>query len=530
VNKKLVRVLLVDDDPADRKLAQLALKSGLQSVEFVIDIAETLTQAMLDLKKSGIDLVLLDLGLPDSNGIETVDRLRDAQSNIPIIVLTGLSDEEIGVEAIRRGAVDYVTKPFKPSGLRTRIGIALQIVELQKRLLLLANTDELTELANRRNFFDILDREILRAKIDGSGLAVMMLDIDHFKSANDTYGHRGGDEILRQMGKILKENIYPLDVAARYGGEEFVILMPSTSSEKAYQAAERLRKIVDQHQWKVLNKTISITTSIGLASIDSNNLMSSYDLVEKADTALYSAKRRGRNCVVCWENVSSEQEPEQPDDRVYHELQNKVASLTRKLRSHAVGTISAFTRAMDMIFKDQYIVRHGENVRTHAMAIAEEMRLSAELVERIGTAALLQDVGSITIPESILKKTTPLTKEEKRIIRQHPNASIEILEPVGIFSLELQIIKAHHERFDGAGYPNGLKGREIPIGSRILAVADAFDAITSQREYRQARSTEEAIEEIARFSGTQFDTDVVEAFKRVLEGSLAMKKDSVAVK
>jgi len=357
-----------------------------------------------------------------------------------------------------------------------------------------------------------------------------MLDIDHFKSANDTYGHRGGDEILTQMGKILKENIYPLDVAARYGGEEFIILMPSTSSEKAYQAAERLRKIVDQYQWKVLDKTISITTSIGLASIDSNNLMSSYDLAEKADTALYDAKRKGRNCVVRWENVNSEQEPEQPDDRVYHELQNKVASLTRKLRSHAVGTISAFSRAMDMIFKDQYIVRHGENVQTYAMAIAEEMGLSAELVERIGTAALLQDVGSITIPESILKKTTPLTKEEKRIIKQHPNASVEILEPVGIFSLELQIIKGHHERFDGAGYPNGLKGREIPIGSRILAVADAFDAITSQREHRQAQSAEAAIEEIVRCSKTQFDPDVVEAFKKVVRGPLAMKKNAAAAK
>jgi len=497
VNKKLVKILLVDDDPADRKLAQLALKSGLQSVDFVIDIAETLTQAMVNLKKNGVDLVLLDLGLPDSNGIETVDRLRDAHSNIPIIVLTGLSDEEIGVEAIRRGAVDYVTKPFKPSGLRTRIGIALQIVELQKRLLLLANTDELTGLANRRHFFDILDREILRAKIDGSSLAVMMLDIDHFKSANDTYGHRGGDEILAQMGKILQENIYPLDVAARYGGEEFIILMPNTSSEKAYQAAERLRKIVDQYQWKVFDKTISITTSIGLASIDSKNLMSSYDLAEKADTALYDAKRKGRNCVVCWENVNSEQEPEQPDDRVYHELQNKVASLSRKLRSHAVGTISAFTRAMDMIFKDRYIVRHGE---------------------------------SITIPESILKKTTPLTKEEKRIIKQHPNASVEILEPVGIFNLELQIIKGHHERFDGAGYPNGLKGREIPIGSRILAVADTFDAITSQREHRQAQSAEAAIEEIVRCSGTQFDPDVVEAFKKVVKGPLAVHKCSAAAK
>lgn len=517
MNRKQINILLVDDDTADRKLARLALQSGLQSMEFIIDQAETLTKAFDILKKTDIDLVLLDLGLPDSTGIDTVVKLRNTNPNIPIIVLTGLADEQVGVEAIRKGAIDYMTKPFNPSGLRTRIGITLQIVELQKKLLLLANTDELTGLANRRHFFDVLDREILRAKIEGTCLSVMMLDIDHFKSANDTYGHRGGDEILKQMGKILQENIYPLDVAARYGGEEFVILMPGTSPAKALQATERLRKIVDRYRWKALDKQISITTSIGLASIDSNNLISSYDLIEKADTALYAAKRKGRNCVVYWDNISSEKEPQKPDDRVYHELQNKVASLTRKLRSHSLGTISAFTKAMDMIIRDTYIVQHGENVRIYAVAVAQDLGLSSELIERIGTAALLQDLGSITIPESILKKTTPLTEEEKRIIKQHPNAAIEILEPVGIFSLELQIIKSHHERYDGTGYPNGLKAREIPIGSRILAVADAFNAITSEREHRHARTAKQALDELTNCSGTQFDPDVVEAFKKTFK-------------
>jgi diguanylate cyclase (GGDEF)-like protein len=509
--------LLVDDDPGDRKLTVMTLKTGLQSVDFIIKTAETLENAMVSLRGGQIDLVLLDLGLPDSNGIVNVEKVHASFPSTPIIVLTGLADEEVGVEAIRKGAIDYVTKPFNPSGLRTRIGIALQIIELQNKLMLLANTDELTALSNRRSFFDILDREILRAKINGNDIAVMMLDIDHFKSANDTYGHRGGDEILEQMGKILRENIYPLDVAARYGGEEFVVLMPGTSPVKAAQAASRLRKIIDNNRWKVGQEEISVTASIGLANTDCYNLTTSYDLVEKADAALYAAKRRGRNCVISWDEVSTQNEPELGDDRLYHELQTKVTSLTRLLKSHAVGTISALTRAMDLVVKDPYMMQHGENVRVYSVAIAEEMGLSLELCERIGIAALLQDLGTIAIPESILKKKTPLTEDEQKIIKQHPIAATKILEPIGIFNLELQIIRDHHEKFDGTGYPNGLKGREIPIGARILAVADAYDAMTSDRVHCSAKSAEKAIEELTACAGTQFDEDAVRALKSVYE-------------
>jgi diguanylate cyclase (GGDEF)-like protein len=512
--KKQINLLLVDDDAADRKLTEFALKDGLHNTTLSIQTAETLAQCLHSLKNNPFDLILLDLGLPDSRGIVTVDNVRKNYPAIPVIVLTGLSDEEAGVEAIKKGAIDYVTKPFNQTGLRTRIGIALQIVELQQKLMQLANTDELTNLANRRNFFDILDREVLRAKINGSDLSVMMLDIDHFKSANDTYGHRGGDEILRQMGQVLKENIYPLDVVARYGGEEFIVLMPATSAVKAAQAASRLRKIIDQYQWKVGEHQISITASIGLATIDSYNLVNSYDVVEKADEALYAAKRRGRNCVVCWDEVNGEKEDEHTDNRIYHELQRKVSSLVRQLHSHALGTISAFTRAMDMVIRDPYLHQHGENVRAYAVAIARELSLSSELCERIGNAALLQDIGKIAIPVQILKKTEPLSKEETDIIKQHPLAAAKILEPIGLFSLELQIIKYHHERYDGTGYPAGLKAREIPIGARILALADTFDAMTSEHSYKKPKNPFDVISEISSLGGSQFDPDIVEAFNK----------------
>ena len=388
----------------------------------------------------------------------------------------------------------------------------------EKKHIALATTDGLTGLINRRHFFDILEREVLQVRIKGHSLAVVLFDIDHFKSINDTYGHLNGDVILKQMSQIIKENVYPLDVVARYGGDEFIILMPGTSSYEAFQAIEKIRKIIDQFQWEVDDKQISVTTSVGLTAIDGGDINDAYDLVNKADIALYSAKRQGRNCVVCSDESNSALKQEEPDNRVYRELQTKVASLTSKISLQALGMISAFTRAMEMRNEDNpYTIRHSENVRIYANAIAEEMQLSAELKQRICIAAMLKDIGEIIIPDNILKKTTTLTKEDWKIIKQHPVAAAKILEPLELFNLELQMIKHHHERFDGTGYPLGLKGKEIPIGARILAVADAFDAITSKHGYKQCRTYNSALKEISCCCGTQFDPDVVKAFCKAIE-------------
>ncbi len=233
MHSKLIDILIIDDDAADRRLTELALKNSPQTRRFAIQMAGSLAEGVEFIKHQSFDLVLLDLGLPESRGLDTLENFRREYPHVPVVVLTGLQDEEAGVEAIRKGAIDYVTKPFKQDGLRTRISIALQMVELQNKLLLLANTDELTGLTNRRHFFAILEREILRAKIKGNPVSVMIFDLDHFKSINDTYGHLGGDMILKQVAKILQQSIYPLDIAARYGGDEFIVLMPGTPSDSS---------------------------------------------------------------------------------------------------------------------------------------------------------------------------------------------------------------------------------------------------------------------------------------------------------
>ncbi len=515
-SNKLRKVLAVDDSPTDLAL----LKVHLQKMGLTALLTQNAKMGIAMALSEHPDLILLDVLMPELDGFEVCRRLKaDVRtSSIPVIFLSGNKPSDNKIAGLELGAIDYITKPFDPVELRARIGIILKMTELQEKLLSLANTDELTCLVKRRYFFDILEREIFQAKIKGNVLSLMILDLDHFKSVNDTYGHLGGDMVLKQMGKIIKENIYPLDLAARYGGEEFIVLMPETPREKALKAAEKLREIIDSHHWIISNERISVTTSVGLVSIDPSNLLDSSDIIKKADTALYAAKKQGRNCVVSWDKVNFDENmtiiPENPE---FHELQAKLALLARQLHSHVLGTVSAFIETIKVVVKDSHITQHAENAKFYAVAIAEEMGLSTELKERIAIAALLHDLGKISIPDHILQKSTPLTEQDWQIIKQHPIVSTRILASIRNFSLELDIIRHHHERFDGTGYPDALKGREIPIGARVLSVADVFDAMTSDRPYRSAKSCETTLKEIADCSGSQFDPDVIIAFHKAYE-------------
>jgi HD-GYP domain-containing protein (c-di-GMP phosphodiesterase class II) len=322
------------------------------------------------------------------------------------------------------------------------------------------------------------------------------------------------------MGKMLHENTYPLDVIARYGGEEFIILMPETSPEQALQAAERLRQTVDNHQWQIGENKIAVTISAGLFAANSRNINNAEDVIEKADTAMYAAKKRGRNRLIKWNELEGTAEIIQDKKAVtkdFIELQNKISSLTNRLRSQAMSTISAFAKAMSMAVNDPYMEYHARNVKVYSTAIADQLQLSDEMQERIGNAALLHDLGKIGIPNEILKKTGPLTPEEKQIIRQHPIGSTQILIPTGFFSKELPIIRHHHERFDGSGYPDGIKGKQIEIGARIIALADSFDSMTSEQIYCEPKTSEQALQEICKYSGTQFDPEIVKAFENAWE-------------
>lgn len=507
--RKQRKVLVVDDGEANLAL----LKAHLTGMGLTALLADNAAEGLDIAAVQQPDIILLDVMMPDIDGFEACRRLKTdvRTSSIPVIFVTAKDQSEDKICGLKLGAIDYITKPFNKGELQARISIVLQMIELQERLLMLANTDELTGLANRRHFFEILEREVLQAKLRGGSVAVMMFDIDHFKNINDNYGHLNGDRILQQLGKILSENIYPLDIAARFGGEEFVVLMPGMPVEIAARRADKLRQIIDRYKWEVSNQPISVTCSVGISVFDGSNAADFYELIRKADDALYAAKHHGRNCVVAYDQIDPNEQSSEQQDRDFRELQTKISTLAHQIKSQTIGTITAFVNAIAA--KDAFLVSHAENVRVYSLEIAKQMQVSQLLIEHLETAARLHDLGKVIIPNEILKKTAHLTDEERKIVERHPLISAEILSPIGLFSSEIVIIRHHHENFDGTGYPNGLVGKNIPVGSRILAVADSFDAMTSQYYNNIIKTPDEAINEISNLSGLQFDPEVVEAFK-----------------
>ncbi|GAI47788.1 unnamed protein product, partial [marine sediment metagenome] len=200
----------------------------------------------------------------------------------------------------------------------------------------------------------------------------MMFDIDHFKNVNDNYGHLSGDKVLQQVGKILNENIYPLDVAARYGGEEFVVLVPGMPVEIAGQRAEKLRQILDNYNWEIANQPISVTCSVGVTVFDGSDTTDPYELIRRADNALYAAKHRGRNRVVLYDQLDPDEHVQEHQNENFHELQTKISSLASRIKIQTIGTITAFAKAIAA--KDSYLARHAENVRVYVTEIAKADR------------------------------------------------------------------------------------------------------------------------------------------------------------
>jgi diguanylate cyclase (GGDEF)-like protein len=362
--------------------------------------------------------------------------------------------------------------------------------------------DELTGLFNRRHFEDLLKDEISRHSRYGEVLSIFILDLDNFKNYNDLYGHPAGDILLNQIGKIIKGSLRNVDKAFRYGGDEFVAILPKTDKDDAYVVAERVR---GQLAGEMEKQAIKVTCSIGLASYPADGVLHS-ELVDVADTALYYAKRTGGNRIY----LSSKILPRPPEDGKF------TATDTRREGLSAVYALVSTVEA-----KDPYTYGHSKKVNTYAVALAERIGLSPDEVFKVSTAALIHDIGIIGIPDRVLNKKGELNEGDLQVIRAHPQlgaiivGNIPSLVPCGSGILH------HHERWDGSGYPERLKGEEIPIEARILAIADSFAAMTSDRPYRPPLSHDEIIKEFRQGAGTQFDPKLVEVFISIIEVGLS---------
>ena len=362
-----------------------------------------------------------------------------------------------------------------------------------------AAVDALTRVASHRAFQDRLRHECERAYRFGDAFVLIMLDLDDFHMVNNRHSHRVGDEILVHLATRVQSELREIDLVARFGGDQFAMILPHTLLQDGAVVAERIRqKIASWAFTTPEGAEIRLTVSLGLCSYPSDGA-SPPELVDLAQRALTFAKALGGNQVQSYQNIPAPKDPE-----------NVIP-----LSSRREAIVQSLATAVDL--RDGYTHEHSKFVSELSAAVARRIGLAAREVSRIAVAALLHDVGKIGIPDSILTKESGLSPEEWECVKRHPLLGKQILEQAPELADVIPLVLHHQERYDGTGYPHQLRGHRIPLGARIIAAADAYHAIRSNRPYRQGRCHREALRELHRCAGTQFDPDIVEVMMQVLE-------------
>jgi diguanylate cyclase (GGDEF)-like protein len=381
-------------------------------------------------------------------------------------------------------------------------------------------TDPLTGVGSRRLHEDKLQEECDRARRYKRPFSVAIIDVDHFKMINDVLGHAAGDEALRKLADGVRREKRTPDILSRYGGDEFILLLPETRAAEARTLLERVRvKIQQIHldpgmgpptRTYALGTPMSLSVSCGIAESLPQTDEAPGDVMRRADLALYEAKNAGRNCVKTWDEGMARliSVGELEIERIKR-LQRRVMGLSEKAEKVFMESIWSLVQALEA--KDLYARKHSENVVTYAVGIARTMELGPKYVDLIYRAAMIHDIGKIGIPDAILLKPDHLTPHERHIIEQHPLIAVRILGKMSFLENEIAIVRHHHEKWNGQGYPDGLARTAIPLGARLVAVADTFDALTSDRSYHASRTVAEALHLLKDACGYDFDLTIVAA-------------------
>ena len=415
---------------------------------------------------------------------------------LPAVAVLVLYTEQKAGPAILRHGVFWGALALISLVIGRQVLALLENRELNRRTEALATTDPLTGLCNHRTFHLRLLEEAARAERDNQVFVVAMLDLDNFKFFNDAYGHAAGDDVLRRVTRALLENTLPGDTVGRFGGDEFALILPLNTVGVLHQGMSS-RGVQESLEASLAalfflppggSSEIPLTISLGVA-VFPGEAASPLEALELADRRLMYAKTGGGS--------------DNPADTLYHDL---------ALSLSGFPMLNALVTAVDN--KDRYTRRHSEDVLTYSLQIADCLHLNTETRRTLQIAALLHDVGKIGVPDRVLRKPGALTDEEYQSVQQHPAMGAAIVGAVPGFEGTLETIRHHHERWDGGGYPDGLSGTETPFLARLVAVADAFSAMTTDRPYRKGMERGKALRILEEGAGTQWDPECVEALLR----------------
>jgi len=376
-----------------------------------------------------------------------------------------------------------------------QIAVGIENAQLLEKTRGLSVTDELTGLYNRRQFYEVLETEMYRTERYGASFSVAMLDIDGFKEYNDRFGHTSGDGVLKAVAQTLKSSLRKTDTAFRYGGDEFTIILPATDTDRAERVVDRVRS-----KWLKVPETenLVLETPLGLSAGIAQfpeNAETADGLIFLTDTALYRSKMEGGNKTT---------------------LVSALGTFAPDVLSRAtLDQVYALSATVDA--RDPFTYGHSKRVAAISEMIGKAIGLSSDKLATLHAAALLHDIGKVGVSDSILTKPDKPTKDEWKLIRKHSAEGARIVGYVKELAALVPIIRHHHEWYGGTGYPDGLRGEDIPLGARIISIADAYDTMTTPRTYRDVISQQEALEELRRCLGTQFDPELVEAFCRAID-------------
>ena len=383
--------------------------------------------------------------------------------------------------------------------------------ELEKSILI----DPVSDCYNWRYFLHRAQQEISRSRRHLYDVSFVALDIDYFRQINEVYGVKIADAVIGKVVELLKDNLRKEDALCRWREDQFFMVLPYLSRRHAYSVAKRIKDRISTYKFKFRKLNLTIKVSMGVVTFPEDQISNTKDLVSALGGSLALAKRKGGDKVILYYKPQVESARTKKKKVSTDDLKGEIRKLNVLLTRDLLEMIYGFARAIEV--KDSYTGRHVEYTAAIAEKIAKRLSLPKTEVENVKRAAVLHDLGKVAIEESILSKKGPLTKKEKRIVKTHPWIAAEILKEIHSLRGAIPAILYHHERYDGGGYPLGLKGEEIPLTARIVAIADVYQALISNRPYRKACQKKKAIEIIKKEKGKHFDPKIVETFLDIIK-------------